>query len=139
MTPDPNPAGTAEATAEVVLREQRLTVTTARVPTERVVLRRRVVTETRQVEVTIRREELEVLRQPVDPDQASVEQGLPGVPGAPLVIVLSEQVPVLQLQTRAYEQITVSVDVVAGSQELHEQVTREQAEVTQHPVGSAPR
>ncbi len=55
MTGDTTPAG-----PEVVLHEQRLWVDTARVPVGRVVLRRRVTTQVRQVEVTVRQEELEV-------------------------------------------------------------------------------
>ena len=140
MTTDPSRAAAAPAaaaapspTAEVVLREQRLSVDTVRVATERVVLRRRVVSEVRQVQVTVQREELEVRRVPVDPDREQ-DTGTRGAAGPPLVIVLSEQVPVVQLQTRAYETITVTVDVVTGQQEVHEQAAREHAEVTQEPA-----
>ncbi len=141
MTPDPSPTPVADPVAdpggaEVVLREQRLSVATVRVPTERVVLRRRVVSEVRQVDVTVQREELEVLRLPVDSDRAQ-DGSTRGEARAPLVIVLSEQAPVVQLQTRAYEKVTVTVDVVTGEQVLHEQVSREHAEVTQQPGGGA--
>jgi uncharacterized protein (TIGR02271 family) len=57
MAVDPHPAA-----AEVVLHEEQLRVATRRVPTEKVLVRRRVVTEVRQIEVTVRREEVEVHR-----------------------------------------------------------------------------
>lgn len=127
--------------AEVVLREQRLAVSTAQVPVERVVLRRRLVSEVRQVEVTVQREELEVLRVPVDAD-LPVDQATPSVadhaPTAPLVIVLSEQVPVVQLTTRAYERVSVTIEQARGQQELHDHVSREQADVLA-PGNPAPR
>ncbi len=139
MTPDPNLAATAPPAAEVVLREQRLAVSAVRVPTERVVLRRRVVREVRQVEVTVHREELEVLRLPLGPEPVAGGRGRQGAPAEALVIVLSEEVPFVQVRTRPYEQVTVTVEVVAGQQEVHEQISREQAELTQRPAGSAPR
>lgn len=139
MAPDSRHPDAAHDAAEVVLREQRLSVTTVRVPTERIVLRRRIVTEVRQLEVTLQREELEVQRLPLDPQDTAGRLAAPGVPAAPLVIVLSEQVPVVQLQTRPYQRVTVCVEAVAGEQQVHEQVSREQAEVTQPDGEVTPR
>ena len=140
MTPDPSLAAVGpiadSAAAEVVLREQRLSVSTVRVPTERVVVRRRLVSEVRHLEVTVQREELEVVRLPVDADR-SQDTSTRGGDVAPLVIVLSEQVPVVQLHTRAYEKVTVTVEVVAGQQVLHEQISREHAELTQQRAEGA--
>ncbi len=96
MTRDPSVAAVAPlaapVAAEVVLREQRLSVASVRHPTERVVLRRRVVSEVRQVGVTVQREELEMLRLPVDPDR-SQDPSTRGEARAPLVIVLSDRSP----------------------------------------------
>ena len=121
----------AASTPEVVLHEQRLHVDSERTPAERVVLRRRISTEVRQVEVTVRREELEVIRLPLT--------GQPTGPApraqAALVIVLSKEVPVVQLHTRPYEQVTVSVRTITTEQELTDSLDREQAEVTTQVAG----
>lgn len=143
MTPDPHRPATdptaVPTAAEVVLHEQRLAVSAVRVPTERVVLRRRLVSEVRQVDVTVHREELEVLRLPLDPEPTAVGRDRQDAAAEPLVIVLSEEVPVVQVRTRPYEQITVTVELIAGQQEVHEQISREQAELTESPAGPAPR
>ncbi len=122
MTADP----TAAAAVEVVLHEQHLQVGTVQVPVERVVLRRRVTTQVRQVEVTVRREELEVHRLPVQGDGTAGPHGS----GPPVVIVLSEEVPVVHLHTRPYERVTVRVDAVRDAQEVTAILARERAEVT---------
>ncbi len=124
MSDDPSAAA-----AEVVLHEQRLQVGTRRVPVEKVVVRRRVVTEIRQVEITVRREELEVHHIPMD----ETDEAPTGPPPEPLVIVLSEEVPVVQLQTRPYERVTVWVDTVTVEQALTETVSREHADVDSYP------
>ncbi|CAA9237078.1 MAG: hypothetical protein AVDCRST_MAG57-1332 [uncultured Blastococcus sp.] len=120
MAVDPDPAA-----AEVVLHQEQLRVGTRRVPTEKVLVRRRIVTEVRQIEVTVRREEVEVHRVPLD----GHEQSPVGGPPEPLVILLSEEVPVVQLQTRPYERVTVRVDTATEQVEVTEHLAREQAEV----------
>jgi len=127
-TTPPNPA------VEIGLREQQLQVNTVRVPVERVVLRRRVVTEVQQVQVTVRREELEVLREPL-PGHPS---GPPGQAPPPLLIMLSREVPVVQLQRRPYEQVTVQVNRVDGFEQIHESTTKEQAELTTEALEDNP-
>ena len=98
---------------------------TRRVPTVKVLVRRRVVTEVRQIEVTVRREEIEVYRVPLD----GHEQAPVGGPPEPLVILLSEEVPVVQLQTRPYERVTVYVDTVTEQVAITEDLAREHADV----------
>lgn len=118
------------AIPEVVLHEERLRVQTRQVPVERVVLRRRIVTEVRQVEVTVRREELEVDRGPL----AGTDAGhLPAEGSRTTTIVLREEVPVVQLQTRPYEQVTVTVDQVQGQREVTAELGREQVELDVDP------
>lgn len=112
---------------EVVLHEERLQVQLERVPVERVVLHRRIVTEVQQVPVTVRREELVVTRVPVTDQQAAV----PTAPREPLVIVLSTQVPVIELVTRPYERVVVHVDTITAQQEITETLSREQADIAQ--------
>ena len=120
---DPHPAAT-----EVVLHQEELRVGTRRVPTEKVLVRRRIVTEVRQIEVSVRREVLEVQRVPLD----GREEMSVGGPPEPLVILLSEELPVVQFQTRPYERVTVRVDAVTQSHVVTETVAREQADITLH-------
>ncbi len=119
-------AGTArERAALVVLHEQRLRTGVVRVPTERVVLRRRIVTIVRQVEVSVRREELEVDRVPLNDQHPEAV----AAPARPLVIVLSEEAPVVQVTTRPYEQVTVHLDTLTGSRQVTETLASERVEV----------
>jgi uncharacterized protein (TIGR02271 family) len=117
-------------TPEVVLHEERLRVQTRQVPVERVVLRRRIVTEVRQVEVTVRREELEIDRGPVE----GADLGGRGAQ-APrtTTIVLREEVPVVQVQTRPYEQVTVTVEQVQDQRQVSVELGRERVEVDVDP------
>ncbi len=119
-TTPPDPA------VEIELREQQLQVDTVRVPVERVVVRRRIVTEVQQIQVTVRREELEITREPL----SGQPTGAPGGAPPPLLIVLSREVPVVQLQRHPYEQVTVQVKRVEGQQQINETVSKEQAELT---------
>ncbi len=119
-TTPPDPA------VEIELREQQLQVDTVRVPVQRVVLRRRIVTEVQQVQVTVRREELEIIREPL----SGQPTGAPGGAPPPLLIVLSREVPVVQLQRHPYEQVTVQVRRVEGQQQINESVSKEQVELT---------
>lgn len=125
---------------------------TARVPVERVRLVRRVVTETVNVPVTVRREELVVTREPVaaGPGGASVDEPLgtssggtedvggatdgaepsflpPAAPGPPLVILLRREVPVVSTAVELTERVTVHVDVVRSEQVVSTAVRRERA------------
>jgi len=119
-TTPPDPA------VEVELREQQLQVDKVRVPVERVVLRRRIVTEVQQIQVSVRREELEIIREPL----SGQPTGVPRAAQPPLLIVLSREVPVVQLQRHPYEQVTVQVTSVEGRQQINETVSKEQVELT---------
>lgn len=115
----------------VTLHEEQLQVRTVRAPHERVVIRRRITTEVRMVEVTVRREELHVERQPVD-DAASPPGG--DAARSPLVIILSEEVPVVGVETRPYERVTVTVDTVTQEHHVQESVAKERADVATEPA-----
>jgi len=130
MTTTPPPG----ATAQVELREQRLQVAAVSVAVERVVLRRRIVTEVQQIQVTVRREELEIVREPL----SGQPTGAPGAAQPPLLIVLSREVPVVQLQRHPYEQVTARVTSVQGQQQINESVSKEQAELTTTGSGDDP-
>ncbi len=106
------PEGPESAT--MVRSEQQLRIDHQLVATERVRVRRRVVSETRQLSVTVRREELVIDRRPL-PD-TPVAALTP--PETPLVFSLLEEVPVLTMTTRAYELATVTVELVTGEQPI---------------------
>ncbi len=105
MTTDPTRPASA---VETVRAEERAQITTAWVATQRVTFQRRIVTETRQVEVTVRREELVVHRSAL-PDAPPEQPPAQVTSQQPLVIVLREQVPVVQLAVRPYERVTAVV------------------------------
>lgn len=109
---------------------EQLHVHTVRVPVERVRLVRRVVTETRQLQVQVRREELHVERIAVADGEAVPAEAVGGSPAGELVIVLSEEVPVLTTAVRPTERVRVSVVTVTGDRTVsadlrHEQTTLE--------------
>lgn len=110
---------------EVVLHEERLDVDVRREAT-RAVVRRRVVTEVRTIEVPVRREVLEVEYLPT----AEVALPVRPEPRRELVLVLSEEVPVVQLQVQPYERVTVSVEPVHEEQRLAVPVSAEHAELS---------
>lgn len=118
--------GANDPTADTVLHEQRLLVDTEWVPRERLSVRRRVITETRQVTVTVRREELLIDRVPVDGEPAVADPPDP----MPLVVVLHEEVPVVELQVRPYERVTVGTERVRQQDVVEAVVGREQVGLT---------
>jgi uncharacterized protein (TIGR02271 family) len=111
---------------DVVLHQEQLHIGVSRVAV-RAVLRRRITTEVRQVEVTVRREVLEVEHLPVEQDGDIAGAGQTRTP---LVIVLSEEVPVVELRTRPYEQVTVDVETVTDQQPVSATVGRELADIS---------
>lgn len=129
------PVDPARPGPEVVLHEEHLQVTTTRAATERVLLRRVVVTETQQVEVTVRREELQIQRLPT----TTATIGKPSdSPPPPRVIVLSQEVPVVQLLTRPYERVTVHIDTVTNQQQITQTLSQERADVLTDQSPTAP-
>lgn len=129
MTLDPDPAGRPQ----VVLHEERLQLATVRRPTERLLVRRVITTQTRQIEVTVRREELRIERLPADEDQpigAMADGNRPA-----LVVVLSQEVPTVQLHTQPYERVTVHIDTITEQQQVTTTLAHEQAEIDASPVG----
>jgi uncharacterized protein (TIGR02271 family) len=112
--------------------------------------RRRIVTETRTVEVTVRREELEIEELHVtDRNGALVGSAKDGpttdapAPAEPLVIVLQEEVPEVSLRLRPYEQVTVTTTLGTRMGRVTSEVQREEVDVKitpadparQHPAG----
>lgn len=118
------PAG--QEPVAVLRSEQQLAVDVQWVTSGRVSFTRRIVSESRQVTVTVRREELVIEHTPLPEDPV---QGVPA-PVEPAVFVLREQVPVVELVTRPYEQVRVTVERVTDEQTVTAQLEREQLELT---------
>ena len=119
-----------------MLHEQHDVVGTERVATGVVRFRRRIVTETRRVEVVLRREVLEFdpplgptasgsdevydVDADVEPDRAA---------GSGLVVELNAEVPFVTTEVRAVERVRVGVRTVPGNAEVELSSAREQVEV----------
>ena len=121
---------------QVVLHEERLLVGVERRPVERLLVRRVITSHTELLEVTVRREELQIERAPLDP--ATPGQATGTAASRPLVVVLSQEVPVVQVATQPYERVTVHVDTVTDQQQVTETVNREHAEVLTDPAVPPP-
>ena len=120
----------------VVRSEERLQLDSEWVAFERVRVRRRIVTETVTVTVDVRREELVFEQAPIE-DLPIQTSPLPYV--APIVMTLREEVPVVTLTTRPYEQVTVSVAQVTGQQEIAVDLDREEIELQTHDASGGRR
>ena len=121
MTPE-----TGSATdPEVVLHEERVHVDVTR-EAVRAIVRRRIVTEVRTIEVTVRREVLEVEHLPADGPALPVAQA----PREALSLVLSEEVPVVSLAVQPYERVTLDVHTVAEQERVTTTAGQERAALT---------
>ena len=95
---------------EVIRSEEQLRVGTTWQAVERVRIARRIVTEVRQIEVAVRREELVVQRGSMaDPRDGFAPEGPDPQTGDDIVMVLSEEVPLITMGTRPYERVRVGV------------------------------
>jgi uncharacterized protein (TIGR02271 family) len=141
---DPTPHDSApadQAVPEVTLSREQLRAGAEWVVAGHVGLSRRIVTETRMVEVTVRREELSVETDAaVSPDGVITGARLDGEPSdapvldqAPMVFVLREEIPEVVTRTRAYEQVTVHVDIVQTEHEVTGTVRTEAADFVVEP------
>ena len=108
--------------------EEELVVETVWRPAERVWVRRRVVEEEVTVTVTVRREELEIVREPASRFDAPRRDA--GVPAEPLVVVLHEERPVVGVEIVPTEVVRVHRRAVRGGERtVTDTVRREQIEV----------
>jgi len=119
----------------VLRSEQQLRIDRQLVATERVRIRKRIVSETRHLEVTVRREELVIDREPLT--EAPVEAVRPAP--EPLVVVLYEEVPVVDIRARPYQEATVTVELVTTEQPVSTELQREHIQVeTDRTASDAP-
>jgi uncharacterized protein (TIGR02271 family) len=126
----------------MTLRQEQLRVGAEWVAAGRVRVRRRVVSETRTVQVTLRREELVL-----DTDAAVAVHGAtvgimfdgpavaaPTGPVEPLVIVLREERPEIVTRLYPYERVTVHVDLAATEQQIDSPVRTEAVDYAVQPL-----
>lgn len=138
------PGSAGRVGVEVVRHEERLRVGLERVPSERVRLVRRIVTETRLVEVRVRREVLEIERSTAA--DVLARAGEPGPYGftdadaarGPVVIVLHEEVPMITVEVRAAERVRVDVRGVVVRVPVTAKLSAEQVVITGPPPGTRP-
>lgn len=118
--------------AEVVLHEQRLQVMQERVAVERVRISKRIVTETRTIEVPVRVEQLVIAHEPLTSQEAGNHLGggqAGEVPGE-LVLVLHEEVPEVSLRVLPVERVVVRKQTVAATQTVSAELSREVADIS---------
>jgi stress response protein YsnF len=129
---------TSGASDPVVLTAEQADVGIEWVVSGRARLRRRIVSETRSIEVVVRREELVI--ETVDTTTQEDGQVLVGTssdgpsvqdvgPVPELVIVLNEEVPQVTMTTRPYERVSVQVELGSTQATVTTPVRREEAVV----------
>jgi uncharacterized protein (TIGR02271 family) len=124
--------------AEVVVSEEQLAVETRSVPTERVRLHKRVVTEDVTVTVTVRREELVIEREPIAGTSHQAAEGdfpLPTDSGE-VEFVLHAEEPVVSKRVVPVERVTVNKNTITEERRIAETVRRERVDVDETPVTS---
>jgi len=137
----------AESGASIELVEEELRARTRAVQTGEVTIRKEVVSETRTIEVPVRREELVIERRPVD--RRPVDSGRANTEADPLVeqlvarlrhmrsgetlrIPIIEEEVVVHKQPVVVEEISVGKRISQETQNVSETVRREEAHVESH-------
>ena len=121
---------TGDDHAEVVRSEERLHVGTLSVPVQRVRVRKVVVTEERTVTVTVRREELRVVREPIAPGDVDQEQlGAADDDARVVEMVLHEERVVVGTEVVPVERVRVVVDRVTTQQPVEATLSHEEVVV----------
>ncbi|WP_422115199.1 DUF2382 domain-containing protein [Brachybacterium sp. UNK5269] len=115
--------GNRTDSGDVTLHEERAHVGTEKVETGRVRLRKHVVTDTKQVEVPVQREEVVLEREPAD-----------GRTGGTLTddeveVTLTEERPVVTKETVATENVSLGKRAVTDTETVQTDVAREEVEI----------
>lgn len=137
---EPRRAAKDQHEAGLVLRAEELNVTTERVVTERVILRRRVVVEEQTITVPVRREVIEVVREPASGD--ADELGTPAFEADAFFdegehdveMIAHTEVPVVSMQVVPIERVRVLRHAVRDEVPVSAEVSYEQAAVEHLPV-----
>lgn len=124
------PAGAGDR--EMTRSEEQLVVDTEARPTERVHLRKRVVTEEVTVTIPLRREELVIEREPIEPG-AQEAPGDAQIVEADFEFVLLAEQPVIEKRVVPVEQIRLRKEVVVEEETISDHVRKERVDVDQQP------
>jgi stress response protein YsnF len=144
--PSARPAVRAEQGATVELVEEQLRARTRPVQTGEVTIRKEVVTETRTLEVPVRREELVIERTPVERHAFDSRQSGPSDPlvdqlvdrlrhmqsGEVLRIPIVEEEVIVHKRPVVVEEVTLGKRVIEDSQKVSDTVRREEARIEHH-------
>lgn len=132
--PAAEPAGEEET--EVIVSEEQLQVDTRVRATERVRVRKAVVTEEVTVTVTVRREELIIDREPVG--EAAAAEGFdfaaPLAPGGELEILLHAEEPVVSKRVVPVERIRLHRNTIVEQERITDTVRKERVEIDETPI-----
>ena len=109
--------------------EEHLEVGVEQHATERVRLRKHIVTQVETVTVTLRREELRIERVPISSDEASGVAAGAGIGESETEIILYEERPVVTTVARPVERIRLTREVVSEEQTVTGDVRKERIEV----------
>lgn len=116
----------------MIRSEEQLHVATTTRASERVRLRKYVVTEERTITVSIRREELRLEREPITDVGSEPEAAAPSLrvdaPAEQYEMVLHEEQVFVEKRVVPVERVTLTKEVVTEQKQITEQVRREQIE-----------
>ena len=113
----------------MTVSEEQLAVSTRSVPTERVRLRKHVVTEEVTLTVTLRKERFTVDREPVAEGEGGDHVGSTDFAGGEQEIVLYEEVPVVEKVLRPVERIRLGTEVSTRQETVGGEVRKERVDV----------
>ncbi|AND17644.1 YsnF/AvaK domain-containing protein [Rathayibacter tritici] len=124
---------TGQEPITVVRSEERLDVTTVRTLTERLRVRKVIVTEERTITVTLRREEFVLEREPLErePLDGPLEGGEHGAEGAPesITLVLHAEEPVLRTRVVPVERVHVMIDRIRALHSATGTIRKERVDI----------
>lgn len=126
---------TRGANDEVVAHEERLATTgkTEQRATGRVNLRKHVTTETETVEIPVRREEVHVEREKIDPNSEAARAGAAdhkfGTKDENVSVTAYEERPVVDTETVATERVSLNKEVHEDTQRVSGEVRKEEIEI----------
>lgn len=123
---------TDQDAAELTVSEEQLVVDTEARATERVRLRKRVVTEEVTVTIPLRREELVIEREPIEPGAGEAPADAQIVEAEFDFVLLAEQ-PVIEKRIVPVEQIRLRKEVVVEEETITDDVRKERVDLEQHP------
>ena len=129
------PAGPAEDTTEILVSEEQLAVETRSVPTERVHVRKEVVTEDVTITVTLRREELVIEREPIDAAAGAAHgDDRLAVDGEEFEVVLHAEEPVVTKRVMPVERVRLRRNEIVEERRITDTVRKEHVDVDEIPT-----